>query len=248
MNDFTKDKTVAEVAVRHPEAKPILERLGIDYCCGGGATLEAAAKSAGHAVSEVRAEIEKAVQDQRARGASARDWSAVSAGDLAQHILDTHHVYMKTQLPRLADLFKKVISAHGERHGETLRAAQQVFHELKAEIEAHLMKEEQILFPYILQLDAYRPGSGPPPASHCGTVQNPIRQMEHEHESAGSALARIRELTSDHTLPEDACPSFEALYEGLKGMEADLHEHIHLENNILFPRAIEIEREVGGGS
>lgn len=248
MNEFTKDTTVAEVAVRYPEAKPVLERLGIDYCCGGAATLEVAAKAAGHSASEVRAEIEKAMQDQKARGASARDWSVAGAGELAQHILDTHHVYMKTNLPRLVDLFTKVISAHGERHGEMLRAAQQVFHALKAEIEMHLMKEEQILFPHILQLDAYRPGSGPPPTSHCGTVQNPIRQMVHEHENAGSALARIRELTSDYTLPGDACPSFEALYDGLRGMEADLHEHIHLENNILFPRAIEIEREAGGGN
>ena len=243
MNDFTKETTVAEVAVRHPEAKPVLERLGIDYCCGGAKKLECAARESGHTLSEVRQRIEKAIEARKAQGHGERDWFAATAGKLAQHILDTHHVYVKTQLPRLTDLFTKVISAHGERHGETLRAVQQVFESLKAEIEPHLMKEEQILFPYILQLDQYRPGSGPPPVSHCGTVQNPIRQMELEHENAGNALARIRELTSDYTLPDDACPSFEALYEGLKGLEADLHEHIHLENNILFPKAIEIEQQ-----
>jgi len=230
------------VAVRYPEAKPVLERLGIDYCCGGTETLDAAAQASGHTVAEVEAEVEKALEDRVEEGKSAKDWSTASAGELAQHILDTHHVYMKTQLSRLTDLFGKVVSAHGERHGETLRAVQQVFHSLKAEIEAHLMKEEQILFPCILQLDQYRPDSGPPPVSGCGTVQNPIRQMKHEHENAGAALARIRELTSDYTLPGDACASFEALFEGLKGLDTDLHEHIHLENNILFPRTVEIEQ------
>lgn len=243
MRDFDKETTVADVAVRHPESKPVLEQLGLDYCCRGATTLERAARESGHTLAEVRAEIEKAVEAARAKSAAAKDWSAATVSELAEHIVSAHHVFMKTQLPRLAGLFDRVIAAH-ERHGEMLRAVRKEFDGLREEIEAHLMKEEQILFPYIQQLDQYRPGSGPAPASHCGTVQNPIRQMMHEHENAGAALARMRELTSEYALPSGACATFEALYTGLKGIETDLHEHIHLENNILFPKAIEIEARV----
>lgn len=248
MADFNEDTTVAEVAVRYPDAKPVLERMGIDYCCGGDARLADAARESGHTVSEVRDAVEQAAREREGRGEAARDWSRADASELAQHILDTHHVYMKTHLPRIEELFAKVIAAHGERHGEMLRAARHVFLDLQFEIEMHLMKEERVLFPMIRDLEDYRPGSGPLPTGHCGTVEKPVAQMEHEHDNAGGALERLREITSDYALPADACPSFEALYDGLKEMEADLHEHIHLENNILFPRALELEREACGES
>lgn len=248
MNKLNPDQTVADVATHIPAAKRVFERLGIDYCCGGGDKLTKAAQASGHSLDEIQNEIDKAVKAEEERGVDARDWSSATAGQLAQHILDTHHGFMKTQLPRLTDLFKKVISAHGDQHGDMLNELRRIFEGLKAEIEAHLMKEEQILFPYIFQLDAYRPGSGPPPESHCGTVQNPIRQMEYEHDNAGAALIRMREVTSDYTPPDDACPSFEELYEGLKALETDLHEHIHLENNVLFPKAVEVEERAFSGT
>ena len=161
------------------------------------------------------------------------------------HIEGKHHSYMKEALPRLGALFAKVLRAHGENHGKMLRPLQQTFAGLRAELEPHLMKEEQILFPYVRQMDSSVAATGVVPPMHCGTVQNPIRQMEAEHENAGAALARMRSVASDYALPDDACPTFTALFETLQEMEADLHEHIHLENNILFPRTVDMAN--GGG-
>jgi len=122
-----------------------------------------------------------------------------------------------------------------------LAALGKVLADLKSDIEMHLVKEEQILFPYIRQIEAYAQGRGPAPQVHCGSIQNPIRQMEYEHEEVAAALAQMHRLTDDFTLPGDACSSFRALYDGLRDLEADLHEHIHLENNILFRKAIEVQ-------
>jgi regulator of cell morphogenesis and NO signaling len=153
---------------------------------------------------------------------------------------------MREALPRLDNLLNTVIGAHGARHGDMLRALRTTFAGLRQEIEMHLMKEEQVLFPYIRQMEESVSRSGAVPPMHCGTVRNPVRQMEAEHENAGEALASMRSLTEDYTLPADACPTFAALYEGLQDMEADLHEHIHLENNILFPRAEQMETDGHG--
>ena len=138
-----------------------------------------------------------------------------------------------------------VLKAHAAHHGDVLRQVQALFDALNAELSSHLMKEEQVLFPYIVALEMhFRDGTAKPQAPF-GSARNPIRQMEHEHESAGQALAKLREVTNNYTLPPDACPTFKAMYEELQRMEADLHQHIHLENNILFPRAIELEGRPG---
>lgn len=135
----------------------------------------------------------------------------------------------------------KVQKAHGERHGDMLQHLRRAFDALRGELEPHLMKEEQILFPATKGIDAFITEMGPRPEVHCGSVANPIRQMEYEHENAGTVLTEMRSLTDDYHLPEDACASFAALYDGLKVLEADLHEHIHLENNMLFPKSMEQE-------
>jgi regulator of cell morphogenesis and NO signaling len=148
---------------------------------------------------------------------------------------------MREQLPRLQDLLAKVLKAHGPKHGTMLNPLQGTYNSLRQEIEQHLMKEEQVLFPYIRQIDEAASRGKPAPEMHCGSVQNPIRQMEHEHDNAGNALSRMRQLTDNYTLPGDACNTFRALYDGLQALEDDLHQHIHLENNILFPKAIKLE-------
>jgi regulator of cell morphogenesis and NO signaling len=152
---------------------------------------------------------------------------------------------MKEQLPRLSTMLGKVKKAHGDKHGEMLTELEAVYGSLREEIEMHLMKEEEILFPYIHQIEAYATKQGPKPQVHCGTIVNPITQMEHEHENAGRALEQMRKLTNNYTLPDDGCTTFAALYEGLAAMEDDLHEHIHLENSILFPKAIDLETKAG---
>jgi regulator of cell morphogenesis and NO signaling len=143
---------------------------------------------------------------------------------------------MKREIPRLDAMFEKVLAKHGEGHGEVLRPLAQTFHAMAEEIDGHLMKEEMILFPLIRSIE-----SGQGSEFHCGSVRNPIRVMLMEHDSAGDALARMRQLTGGYSAPEGACATFRALYAGLAEMEQDLHQHIHLENNILFPRVMEKE-------
>lgn len=234
--------TVRDLAVGHPAARQVLESLGIDYCCGGGSRLADAVAAAGLELAAVREAVEQAVGRAASdKGAPERDWRDAPLADLVGYIEDTHHVFMKEALPRLDDLFTKVLGAHGTRHGDMLVPLRATFRALRTEIDMHLMKEEQVLFPYIRQMEASIAQTGRVPPMHCGTVQNPIRQMEAEHENAGEALARMRNLTAGYTLADDACPTFAALFEGLRDLEADLHEHIHLENNILFPRATAME-------
>lgn len=240
----SEETTVRELVVKYPRARPVLERLGIDYCCGGGHALKEAAAEKGVNLDALFEALEDSLSAPSPDDAE-KDWSAATPTELADHIEERHHTFMKEQLPRLRDLLAKVLDAHGPRHGDMLKQLLETYDSLRREIEQHLMKEEQILFPAIRQIDAYAREGGAKPALHCGLVQNPIRQMEHEHDNAGAALARMRELTSDYTLPDDACNTFGALYDGLRELEDDLHEHIHLENNILFPEVVELEKTSG---
>ncbi len=240
MKDFTEKTTVRELVAKYPQARPVFERYGVDYCCGGLHDLKTAASEKGVEVETLMGALEKAV-NAPVSGPGQRDWASSNITDLADYIEGKHHTFMKEQLPRLAGLMATVLKAHSPRHGEVLSPLKNTYELLRMEIEQHLMKEEQILFPYIRQIDAFAREGGEVPEVHCGSVQNPIRQMEYEHDNAGHALARMRELTSNYQLPDDACNTFRALYDGLKALEADLHEHIHLENNILFPKSIELE-------
>ena len=246
---ISEEMTVRDILVAHPATRRTLERLGIDYCCGGHRSLREAAQEAGADVEEVLAALRAALRQAASAPAQpgARpepDWQRMSVTDMANHIERKHHAFMKEALPRLEDLLGRVRRAHQERHGPMLGDLTQTFSGLRAEIEVHLVKEEQVLFPYLRRIEAYAQGRGErPPLQHV-TVANPIAQMRWEHERAGAALARMRGLTEGYALPPDACESFRALYEGLQEMEDDLHQHIHLENNILFPRAIELEAQL----
>jgi len=233
--DITLKTAVKDIVVRYPQTRTVLETLGIDYCCGGQNTLALAAEQAGVPTDRVLADLEQALTEAEPDTASVQDWSAVSLTELVDHIEQTHHVFMKAQLPRLATLLDKTIQAHGDRHGEMLEQLRHSYISLKNDIEMHLMKEEQILFPLIRQMEAFEQHRGPAPEMHCGSIGNPIGQMVYEHDVAGDFLAQMRHVTNNYTLPSDACATFTALYEGLDALEKDLHEHIHLENNILFP-------------
>ncbi|NQU37033.1 MAG: iron-sulfur cluster repair di-iron protein [Actinobacteria bacterium] len=242
--DIRQDTTVGELMVRHPQLRQRLESLGIDYCCGGKTPMGAAVEEAGLKWATVLATLKETLASGSGDTGDS-DWNDAPLSQLADHILEEHHTFMKEQLPRLDGLLTRVQKAHGAQHGDMLSALRRVYDSVRSELEAHLMKEEQILFPAIKGIDAFMSGTGGRPVVHCGSIANPIRQMEHEHDSAGNALAEMRELTGNYTPPSDACQSFEALYDGLKAMEADLHEHIHLENNILFPKSIVRESDMG---
>ena len=238
MNTFSPQTMVGEIAARMPLSVRVFERLGLDFCCGGKVPLEEACEAKGLNPATVLEDIEgvaKAAQD----GPPTTAWHAAPLDSLIDHILTTHHVYMKAQLPRLEAMLEKILSKHGARHADVLIPLAETFRPMKEELDGHLMKEEMILFPLIRHLAK---GAGAQGRDfHCGTVQNPIRVMAMEHESAGGALVRLRELTGGYTPPEDACNTYRAFYAELADMERDLHRHIHLENNILFPRAVELE-------
>lgn len=236
--------TVGQIVAKNPAAKVVFKNRRIDFCCGGGIDLAAAAKKSGVPLDVLVKELDDIIANPPAgMEAENRDWSTASLTELCDHIEKRHHTYMHKQLPILDDLIAKVVRAHGEKHGTMLNALQDVYRALRAELESHLQKEEQILFPYIRQTEAYALGHGPHPTYHCGRLQNPIQQMAFEHENAGQALAEMHKITKDFALPSDACPTFDAVFDDLIEMEEDLHQHIHLENNILFPRAIELENK-----
>jgi regulator of cell morphogenesis and NO signaling len=234
MTTSTTDRTVGQIAAEFPASVRIFEKHGIDFCCGGKLPIHQACIAKSLDPATLMAEIEQAAQ---VPAADPTDWKNAPLSALIDHILDTHHAYMKVQLPRVEARLAKVLHAHGDRHGDMLCAVARVYGAMKAELDGHLAKEEMVLFPLVRALE----GGAPSGSFHCGSVQNPIRVMFMEHDSAGEALVELRRLTNGYTVPPDACNTFRALYFELEEMEKDLHRHIHLENNILFPRAIALE-------
>lgn len=236
----TMTKTVREVALENPAAARVFERLGIDYCCGGGKSLEEACRTARLNVDEVLDSLDTAAEAARS-AQTERHWGEEPLSELIAHINETHHKFTRAEIERLIPLLDKVCSAHGKNHPELLEI-RSIFRGLAQELTSHLMKEEVVLFPYVIRMEEAVIGKEPILPPPFGTVQNPIFMMEHEHDSAGEALRAMRKASHDYELPEEACTSYRTLYRALQEFEADLHRHIHLENNILFPRALEMER------
>ena len=234
------EKTVRDWAVEHPEATRVFEKIGIDYCCGGGKSLEEACAAANLSLDEVINSLELADEEARAKQKD-RNWQREPLADLVAHINDTHHKYTREEIARLGPLFDKVVSVHGKNHLE-LHHVQAAFWGLAQELTMHMMKEEAVLFPYIVRMEESVIQREPVLPSPFGSVQNPVSMMMHEHDSAGEALRTMRQASAEYTAPGDACISYQTLYKALADFEKDLHQHIHLENNILFPRAIEMER------
>ena len=233
-------KTVRELAVENSTATRVFEKLGIDYCCGGNQSLKQACERAKLSVDEVIDSLEMAEEMSRATK-TLHDWATEPLSELVTHIINTHHKYTREEIARLRPLFQKVYSVHGKNHSELFNM-QSSFEGLAQELTMHMMKEEMILFPYIVRMEeAVVEGNAVVPAPF-GTVQNPIAMMEHEHDSAGIALRAMRDESNNYQAPADACISYQTLFHALQDFEADLHQHIHLENNILFPRAIAMEK------
>jgi len=235
----TTEKTVRELALENPAATRVFEKLGIDYCCGGNKSLQEACRAAKLPIEQVVNALE--VADQSARTRSDRNWQIEPLADLVAHIKNTHHNYVREEIARLQPLFVKVCSVHGKNHPE-LNDVHDSFRALAEELTMHLMKEEVVLFPYIVRMEEAAVQHEPALPSPFGSVTNPINMMQHEHDSAGNALRAMREASRNYLPPAEACVSYQTLYKALLDFEADLHQHIHLENNILFPRAIAMEK------
>lgn len=234
MTQLTLDSPVGDWVAQHPRTSRTFEALQIDYCCGGRTPLEQACRERKLDPEQVLGDLEQTLQ--RRDDEPATDWLNAPLAELCDHIEQTHHAYLRSELPRLATMISKVVNAHRERHPD-LPDVQRAFSALAAELVPHMAKEEQVLFPAIRQLEQ----SGAVPSFPFGTVANPIRMMELEHESAGDALSRIRTLTGDFAVPDDACNTYRATLDGLHDLEQDMHQHVHKEDNILFPRAIGLE-------
>ena len=235
---MTATLTLADLAATSLNAIRILEQHGLDYCCGGKQPLEQACLAKGLNPAEIIREIE----DAGATAAADRDWQTAPLGELAKHIVDTHHAYLKLDLPVLQARIEKVAAVHGARDPQRLPRLAAAFADLRSELEMHLHKEEAILFPFIEEYGRAEMQNRPLPPVPFGSIANPIAMMEREHDGAGDALREIRELTGNFQPPSYACATVRALYDGLQALEKDLHVHIHLENNILFPRAIALEK------
>ncbi len=217
----TRD-TVKDIVVAHPLATRVFQRHAIDFCCRGGIPLSEACEKKGLDVDRILKEVEAEIAG---TGDDASRWEEKPLDELIDHILTTYHEPLRSELPRLQQMARKVLAVHGDKMPEVLPELNEVFSALHTELESHMAKEEEILFPMI------RDGHG----ENAGA---PIAVMEHEHASAGAALERLRELTNDYQPPAGACATWTGLWAGLADLEKELHLHIHLENNILFPRAM----------
>ena len=236
---ISSEMTVREVTAQVPESTRIFEKLKIDYCCGGGRPLVEACDSAGVKVDSV-IEMLTDLSQSGTSESGAVDFQTLSLTELVTHIVETHHIFTRSEMDRIEALSAKVINAHSANHPELLKVAN-LFQRLCADLKPHMFKEEQVLFPYIVGMEQAEAKGQPFPFAPFGTVRNPVWMMTKEHDSAGEILRELRLVTADYKVPPDACMSYQTLYRALEGFEKDLHQHIHLENNVLFPKAVELE-------
>ena len=234
------DETLGEIVAKDLRKAQVFSKYGLDFCCGGKKTVKEACAEKGLDVTKVEQELQQADKMTPSRPLPYNDWGL---DFLADYIVNTHHAYVAKMLPEIRTYSAKVMEVHGGAHPELVRIHQLV-EEINAELTAHMIKEEKVLFPYVKELIAAKNNLRPLHASHFGTVQNPISMMEMEHEMVAENLEEIRQLSNNYLLPADACASYGLLYRLLGEFEQDLHLHVHLENNILFPKAIEIEKNL----
>jgi regulator of cell morphogenesis and NO signaling len=235
----TIDQTVREIAIDNPATVRVFESLGIDYCCGGKHPLREAGDRANVSVAQVL----ELLADLKPEPTSPEEkrWAGASFLELTEHIVTRHHSYIRQETPRLETLLAKVVSRHGDAHKE-LSTIRDLFSAMSQELFAHLPKEEQVLFPFLQKMEIAAGAGTPLPSACFGPIGVPIARMLADHDGAGELTARIRAHSGNYEAPDGACPSYRGLYYGLQEFERDLHRHVHLENNILFPRALEMER------
>jgi len=233
-------KTVREIALEFPISTRIFEEYRIDYCCGGRKPLEQACDEAGVSMELVAERLEELRAN--TNEVTPEDFDSYSLEDLVDYVLDTHHTFTRREIANLTPLMAKVADRHGGNHPSLLILKSLVF-ELFGDLDSHMRKEEVILFPFVKEMATQNDlhTSVPPPF---GSVRGPISVMAYEHDRAGDLLRKMRNVTVNYDLPADACPSFTALFTRLEELEKDLHQHIHLENNILFPKALELEQKM----
>ncbi len=230
-----REQTIGEIVSKDFRSAEIFKKYKIDFCCGGKKTLAQVCLTKGINILEVQNELKELELRSKSTANNYADWSL---DFLTKYIVNTHHHYVKNAIPILLDYTRKIAKVHGIEHPELISIAEQ-FNIAATELNGHMLKEEMILFPYIEQLAILKLDDSLAPSFK--TIQNPIRMMEHEHEEVGIIFSTIRQLSNDYTPPLNACTTYRVTFQKLNEFEQDLHQHIHLENNILFPRSIELE-------
>jgi regulator of cell morphogenesis and NO signaling len=232
-----ENQTVRDIVKENPGTIRVFEALGIDYCCGGGKLLGEACQRAAVPLPDVLQKLEAAIAVEPED--DDRKWLDSPLCELTAHIVEKHHAYTRQELPRLVALAEKVTSRHGERHSE-LAQIRDLLHVMNTEMTTHMFKEEQVLFPLIGALDDAATGTSTCGHAPFGSLSRPIRCMMEDHDDTGELLSKLRILSNNYQAPPDACMSYQGLYRGIQDLERDVHRHVHLENNLLFPRALEI--------
>lgn len=232
--------TLGDLVTRHPSVARPLEKLGLDYCCHGQRSLADAVAQAGHSIGEVKALLAEAVVP-----GEVAEWATLSPADLADHVVDTHHRYLWEELPRLSFLVDKIAEVHGGRHPE-LAKIQSLYATLRVEFEPHLRREELMVFPGIKRVAAgERPVITAPAAGEDHSLAGRIHTLVEEHDATGEIIDEMREISGGFVVPDDGCATYQLTYQALDQLEADTHLHVHKENNVLFPVAVDLEAKLG---
>ena len=229
----TLERTIGEFVAEDYRTAQVFEKYGIDFCCGGKAPLSEACRQKGIDGDAIALEIEAAKNAPVERG---RDYAAWTLSFLADYIINTHHAYLNENMGQIAGYAHKIAEVHGTNHPEVIEIAG-IFDRIAADMAAHLREEEEVLFPAIRRIDAARKRGATPEPNDLESVRACVATLGHEHEEIGDAVQRIRHLSKEYAIPGDVCNTFVLTYRRLKEFEDDLHQHVHLENNILFPKA-----------
>ena len=229
-----KSKSLAQIVNENHKTAYVFEKYHLDFCCKGKRLLQQACDEIKLPVDQMIFELENVTTDSKVT----TDFHKMTLTQLVDHIVQTHHDYVKKEMPLIYSYLQKIVSKHGERHPEMLKVFN-AFAELKDDMTEHMEKEETILFPRIKMIEQYSHENNEMQINR-SYIESPITMMEQEHENAGDILVQIRKLTNDYTLPGDACTTYRLSFAALQAFEMDLHQHIHLENNILFPKTVKL--------
>jgi len=234
--NLVADKTIGEIVAEDYRAASVFARHGIDFCCGGKSPLAAACREKAIDPAALAREIEAARSTPADRS---QNYAAWSLSFLADYIINTHHAYIRENSGRIATYARKIAQVHGSHHPEVVEIAA-VFDKAAAGLAAHLREEEEVLFPAIKRAEANQKAGRPAEAKDLATINRLLEQSGREHDEIGGATHRIRHLARDYAIPDDVCNTFMVTYQMLREFEDDLHKHVHLENNILFPKAAQL--------
>lgn len=239
-NTAEEGETIGELVAKDYRKAQVFKKYGLDFCCGGKKSVKAACEEKGIDADKVEAELNAFTETPAAKTENYDNWGL---GFLGDYIVNKHHAYVRESIPALTEYTTKIARVHGGRHPELVEVAKH-FAAVAAELTSHMPKEERILFPYIKQMEEAQKNGTTIDRPAFGTIQSPINMMEMEHTAAGGDMEAIRTLTQNYELPADACATYRVAFSKLQEFEDDLFNHIHLENNILFPKAIALEKEL----